>query len=272
MSSTDRFIPNDDTIAKDASTLAAAAGGQIDIAIVLGSGLSNALVELAKFQSIPYEELLGVPIAPLAGHAGAALIGTMHGKRVVAFAGRVHMYQGFSASQVTVNVRLAHAAGAKTLILTNAAGALNSAYAAGDLMLISDHINLMGANPLVGARLDNPFTDMMNAYDPNLRDLAREVAGDDNRLREGVYAGLLGPSYETPAEARYLRGVGADAVGMSTVFETILGRTFGMKVLGFSLITNVVGAPETTHAEVMHEANLAGPRLAKIIDGTIARL
>ncbi len=268
----ERFNPNDETIAKDASTIESAAGGPIDIAIVLGSGLSNALAAHADFTSITYDRLLGIPVAPLAGHAGAALIGTMHGKRVVAFAGRVHMYQGFSAAQVTVNVRLAHAAGAKTLILTNAAGALNDAYAPGDLMLLSDHINLTGANPLTGARLDNPFTDMMHAYDPTLRGIARDVAGADPKVREGVYAGLLGPSYETPAEARYLRGIGADAVGMSTVLETILGRTFGMSVLACSLITNVVGAPETTHAEVMHEANLAGPRLAAIIDGTIARM
>lgn len=270
MSITDRYVLNEETLAKDASTIEAAAGGPVDIAIVLGSGLSNAMATHATFDSIPYDRLLGMPVAPLAGHAGEALVGTMHGKRVVAFAGRVHMYQGFSAAQVTVNVRLAHAAGAKTLIVTNAAGALNAAYAAGDLMLIADHINLMGSNPLIGARLDNPFTDMMNAYSPRLRDLAREIAGDDPKIREGVYAGLLGPSYETPAEARYLRGIGADAVGMSTVFETILARTFGMTVLGVSLITNVVGAPETTHAEVMHEANLAGPRLANIIDGVIA--
>ena len=270
----DRFNPNDDTIAKDASTIESAAGGPIDIAIVLGSGLSNALAAHADFTSITYDRLLGIPVAPLAGHAGAALIGTMHGKRVVAFAGRVHMYQGFSAAQVTVNVRLAHAAGAKTLIVTNAAGALNSAYRAGDLMLIDDHINLMGSNPLVGARLDNPFTDMMHAYDPGMRGIAKDIATSlgDERVREGVYAGLLGPSYETPAEARYLRGIGADAVGMSTVFETILARTLGMKVFGVSLITNVVGAPETTHAEVMHEANLAGPRLAAIIDGVIGRI
>jgi purine-nucleoside phosphorylase len=266
----DPRIPHARQLALDASKIAEAAGGDIDVAIVLGSGLSAVFGVDANLSEIPYGSLLGMPVAPLVGHTGAALVGTIHGKRVVAFAGRVHLYQGFSAQQVTVNVRLAHAAGAKTFIVTNAAGALNPAYAAGDLMLISDHINLTGTNPLIGVPLENPFVDMMHAYDPHFRSLARDVAGDDQTVREGVYAGLLGPNYETPAEARYLRGIGADAVGMSTVLETILARSMGMKVLGISLITNMVGAPETTHSEVTTIAGSAGPRLAKLIDGVIA--
>lgn len=268
----DRRTPNQKLLARDASTLEETAGGPIDVAIVLGSGLSNAMAKYATFTSIPYDRLLGMPLAALAGHAGEALVGTMHGKRVVAFAGRVHMYQGFSALQVTVNVRLAHAAGAKTLVLTNAAGALNTAYKAGDLMVLSDHLNLTGANPLIASDLANPFIDMAGAYDAVLRGLAVEAAGGDARVHEGVYAGLMGPTYETPAESRYLRTIGADAVGMSTVLETILARSKGMNVLGVSLITNEAGGAETTHEEVTTVANAAGSRLAAIIDTVISKL
>jgi purine-nucleoside phosphorylase len=259
-------------IAEDAATIVAAAGGPIDAAIVLGSGLSNAMAKYATFTSVPYARLKSIPAASLAGHAGEALVGTMHGKRVLAFAGRVHMYQGFSASQVTVNVAISHAAGAKTLVLTNAAGALNESYRAGDLMILSDHLNLTATNPLIGSGLPNPFIDMAGAYDATLRGWAREAAGADDRVREGVYAGLLGPTYETPAESRYLRAIGADAVGMSTVLETILARSKGMSVLGISLITNEAGGAETTHEEVTAVANAAGSRLAAIVDATIAKL
>jgi len=264
-----RRTPNQKILAHDAKLLEETAGGPIDVAIVLGSGLSSALSQLAAFTSIPYDRLLGMPTATLSGHAGEALVGTVGGKRVVAFAGRVHMYQGFSASQVTVNVRLARASGAKTMILTNAAGALNPAFTSGQLMLIEDHINLTGTNPLVGAALDNPFVDMARCYSPRLRQLARQIAGDDESVVEGVYLALLWPSYETAAEGRYLRGTGADAVGMSTVLETILARSYGMEVLGISLITNTVGADETTHAEVTAVAASAAPRLAKIVAGVL---
>lgn len=268
----DRRTPTEKVLAHDATLLEETAGGPIDVAIVLGSGLSGALSQLASFTSIPYDRLLGLPVATLAGHVGEALVGTVGGKRVVAFAGRVHMYQGFSASQVTVSVRLAHASGAKAMILTNAAGGLNPAFKPGNLMLIEDHLNLTGANPLIAAALDNPFIDMARCYSPRLRHLAREVAGNDPSVVEGVYLALLGPSYETAAEGRYLRGLGADAVGMSTVLETILARSFGMEVFGVSLITNAVGADETTHAEVTAVAGQAAPRLAAIIAGVLERM
>lgn len=246
--------------------------GAVDVAVVLGSGLSRALSRMTDVERVPYGDLPDAPVARLAGHAGEALIGTLHGKRVLGFAGRVHLYQGFSAKQVTFNVRIAAACGAKTLLLTNAAGGLNPAFAAGDVMLIGDHINLTGANPLAGTESDDPFVDMLDAYDPELRAMARAADTDDATLHEGVYCGLAGPNYETRAEAHYLRTIGADAVGMSTVLETLLARRHGMRVLGLSSITNSVGASETTHAEVTRVANAAADRIARILDGVIAKL
>jgi purine-nucleoside phosphorylase len=241
---------------------------RIDVAVVLGSGLSELLGERAAFERLAYADI-GMPVAALAGHAGHALTGTWHGKRVLAFAGRVHGYQGFGAAEVTRNIAIAADAGAKTVLLTNAAGAVNSELRAGDLMVIADHLNLSGMNPLAGSGLTNPFINMTDAYSPRLRALAHQI---DGNLREGVYAGLLGPTYETPAEARYLRTIGADAVGMSTVLETIAARARNIDVFGVSLITNVVAAPETSHAEVTDVAKQAAPRLAELLDALVERL
>lgn len=242
--------------------------GEVDIAVVLGSGLSELLAERAVFNRIAYADI-GMPVAQLAGHAGHAMVGRWHGKRVLAFAGRVHAYQGFEARDVTRNIAIAVEHGAKTLLLTNAAGAINPEYRAGDLMVIGDHLNLSGMNPLVGSGLANPFVNMTDAYSPALRTLAHSL---DANMREGVYAGLLGPTYETPAEARYLRMIGADAVGMSTVLETIAARAKGLDVFGVSLITNVVAAPDTSHAEVTDVAKTAAPRLATLLDGLVERV
>lgn len=247
--------------------------GEIDVAVVLGSGLSELLggdeyAERALFNRVPYADI-GMPVARLAGHAGHALVGRWHGKRVLAFAGRVHGYQGFEARDVTRNVAIAAEHGAKTLLLTNAAGALNPEFKPGDLMVIEDHINLSGMNPLVGSGLSNPFFNMTHAYSPELRKLAHSI---DENLHEGVYAGLLGPTYETPAEARFLRMIGADAVGMSTVLETIAARAKGLDVFGVSLITNAVAAPDTSHAEVTDVARTAAPRLAKLLDSLVERV
>jgi purine-nucleoside phosphorylase len=242
--------------------------GEIDLALVLGSGLSDLLGERALFTRIPYAEI-GMPVASLAGHAGHALVGSWHGKRVLAFAGRVHAYQGFEAREVTSNISIAAEHGAKVIFITNAAGALNEGYRPGDLMVIGDHLNLTGLNPLIGSGLANPFVNMTHAYSPRLRALAYRI---DGALHEGVYAGLLGPTYETPAEARYLRTIGADAVGMSTVLETIAARARGIEVFGVSLITNVVGSPETSHEEVMDAAQRAASRLASLLDGMINAL
>ncbi len=254
---------------RDPSLIRDAAGGDIDIAIVLGSGLAKALGKNFERVAIPYDRLTSLPFSALPGHRGEALVCTWSGRRVLALSGRAHLYQGFSAAQVTAGVRLARAAGARAIVLTNAAGALDPAYDAGDLMLLADHLNLTGTNPLLGAGFENPFVDMANAYASRLRDAARAHATHEHRLREGVYVGLLGPSYETSAEAHYLRTIGGDAVGMSTVLETIMARALGMEVLAFSLITNVVGAAETTHQEVMATADASAPRLADLIEKTL---
>ncbi|HEV3155669.1 MAG TPA: purine-nucleoside phosphorylase [Candidatus Baltobacteraceae bacterium] len=242
--------------------------GEIDVAIVLGSGLSDVLGERAVFDRIPYGEI-GIPLAPLEGHAGNALVGRWHGKRVLAYAGRIHAYQGFDARDITRSITIAADCGAKTVLLTNAAGSLNENIRPGDLMLITDHINLSGLNPLVGSGLANPFINMTDAYSKRLRDVARLI---DDDLVEGVYACLLGPTYETTAEANFLRTIGADAVGMSTVLETIAARARKLEVFGVSLITNMVAAPETSHAEVTEAARSAGRRLADLIEELVQRV
>ena len=268
----DRRSPNDKLLAHDASIVRDSADGPIDLAIVLGSGLSSTLRDRFESKSLPYDMLLGFPVASLRGHAGEALIGTWQGKRVCVFAGRVHLYQGFSPQQVTVNVRLAHAAGARMMVLTNAAGALNPEFASGDFMALSDHINLTGSNPLIGVPHENPFVDMLDCYSSRLRTLLKSVAKPEHRLREGVYAGLVGPSYETFAEGRYLRSIGADAVGMSTGLETIFARFLGMGVLGIILITNVVGGAETSHGDVTEQAAARAGHLADLLEAFIAKL
>jgi len=261
----DRRSPNDKLLAADASKLQEAAGGPIECAIILGSGLSSALRDAFTHVSIPYDTLLGMPVATLRGHAGEVLCGTLHRKRVAAFAGRVHLYQGFSPMQVTTSVRLAHAAGARMVILTNAAGSLRDDFAQGDIMMLADHLNLTGRNALIGWPHENPFVDMADAYSARLRAIVRSVATPEHRLREGVYAGLQGPNYETAAEAAYLKTIGADAVGMSTVLEAIFARFLSMGVLGFSMITNVVAAPGTSHVDVTEQGARTGPVLADLI-------
>ncbi|GAC1658236.1 MAG: purine-nucleoside phosphorylase [Vulcanimicrobiaceae bacterium] len=248
------------------------AGGTIEVAIVLGSGLSKAIDSKLKLVRMPFSKFEEMPFAALKGHAAEVLAGEWHGKRIAVFAGRVHLYQGFSPQDVTYNVRLAHACGARNLIVTNAAGGLNPAFTPGELMLLIDHLNLTGANPLTAQKSKNPFIDMGDAYAPHLRQLAKQAAQRTAPIREGVYAGVLGPTYETPAEARYLRILGADAVGMSTVLETIQARALGMFVLGFSAVTNTVGSAETSHAEVTAMAARSGARLAEILDGVIASI
>lgn len=242
--------------------------GEIDVAIVLGSGLSDVLGERAVFDRISYGEI-GVPVASLEGHAGHALLGRWHGKRVLAYAGRVHAYQGFDARDITRSVSVAADCGARTVILTNAAGALNPEFRPGDLMMITDHINLSGLNPLVGSGLSNPFINMTAAYSERLRSIARSI---DEDLVEGIYACMLGPTYETPAEADFLRRIGADAVGMSTVLETIAARSRKMDVFGVSLITNIVASRDTTHSDVTGAASSAAPRLGDLLEGLIQRI
>lgn len=247
------------------------AGGEIELAIVLGTGLSELVsAQIADAVRIPYAKL-GFPQAKLSGHAGEAIVGRWHRRRVAAFAGRFHLYQGFDARTVTAQVALARDAGAKTLILTNAAGGLNQNFAAGDLMLIVDQINLTGTSPLIGPDDPNPFVQMLGAYDAGLAEHARRRAAQLGiALREGVYAGLVGPAFETHAEARWLRSI-ADVVGMSTVLETIRARALDMRVLGISVITNMVGLP-TSHEEVIATTTARAPTLARLLDSIVESL
>jgi purine-nucleoside phosphorylase len=267
----DRRSPTDKILFHDAATVESAAGGRIDLAIVLGTGLSSAIGKNFSHTALPYDRMLGMAIVPLEGHAGEALIGTWHTKRVIVFAGRPHLYQGFSAQQVTTNVRLSHAAGARSVILTNAAAAVDPAFEPGDLMLITDHINLTGRNPLLGATIADPFVDTSAMYSARLRQLVKECSEPEHRLRDGVYAGVLGPTYETPAEAHFLRTIGAHAVGMSTVLEAIFAYALGLSVLGISAIATRAGTLQR-HSAAVATASTAGPRLGDLVDKLIARI
>ena len=253
------------------------AGGDVDCAIVLGSGFGAVLRDRIEANAVAYKKLAGMPQPTVAGHAGEALIGELHGRRVIAFSGRFHLYEGRSALEVTYPVAIAAAAGARTIVLTNAAGAVNTDYHPGDLMLLSDQINLTGTSPLLGTQppfgIKDRFVDMVEAYSPHLRDLARHMAGEyEIVMQNGVYAGLAGPAYETPAEARYLRTLGADAVGMSTVLETIAARALHCQVVAFSLITNVHNGGKTSHVDVLAAAARGAESVARLIEGIVANL
>jgi purine-nucleoside phosphorylase len=228
-----------------------------DLAIILGSGLGGLSRVIEDASRISFGQIPGFPQATVAGHEGAVIVGTLGGRDVVALSGRFHMYEGHPAALAAFPVRVFHALGIRQLFVSNAAGGISQNLAAGDLMIISDHLNLMGANPLVGAAQDGEtrFPDMTDAYDPALRKVLRAAAEKLSiSIREGVYAGLLGPSYETPSEVKMLRTLGADAVGMSTVPEVIMARALGIRVAGVSCITNaatgVTGAT-LSHAEVL---------------------
>jgi purine-nucleoside phosphorylase len=249
-----------------------------DAAIVLGSGLGGLADRIENPVRVPYAQVPGFPTSTVAGHAGAVIAGTLAGKFVVALAGRFHLYEGHSARIAAFPARVMHALGASTLIVSNAAGGVNRLWQPGDLMLIRDHINLMFQNPLIGAleEGDVRFPDMSAPYDGPLSELARTVAREQGvLLREGVYAALSGPAYETPAEVRMLAVLGADATGMSTVPEVIVARAIGMRVLGFSCITNLAcGISNTpiTHAEVLETTARVADAFQRLITGIIARL
>jgi purine-nucleoside phosphorylase len=254
------------------------AGRVPEIAIVLGSGLGGLADEIEPIAAIPFRNVPGFPSATVTGHAGTVIVGTLEGKLVVALAGRFHLYEGHDVRLAAFPARVVHALGVKTLVVSNAAGGVNAQWGAGDLMLIRDHINLMFRNPLIGAveEGDVRFPDMSAPYDARLAELARAVATEQGTtLREGVYAGLLGPAYETPAEVKMLGILGADAVGMSTVPEVIVARAVGLRVLGVSCITNLAAglspAP-ITHAEVLETTAHAAGRFKRLVRGVIARL
>jgi purine-nucleoside phosphorylase len=250
-------------------------GNEPSAAIVLGSGLGALADQIDAVARIPFRDVPGFPTATIAGHAGALIAGTLAGKFVIALAGRFHMYEGHDVALAAFPARVARALGANTLIVSNAAGGVNRLWQPGDLMLIRDHINLMFRNPLVGAveEGDTRFPDMSEPYDSALGALTRRIATQQGvLLREGVYAGLLGPAYETPAEVRMLTLLGADAVGMSTIPEVIVARAMSMRVLGVSCITNLacgLSSSPITHAEVLETTATAATKFTALIRGVV---
>jgi purine-nucleoside phosphorylase len=246
--------------------------------IVLGSGLGGLASRIADAVAVPFADIPGFPAATVVGHAGQLIGGSLGGRPVVALAGRFHMYEGHDAALAGFPVRVLHALGVETLFVSNAAGGINRAFEPGDLMLIRDHLNLMFRNPLVGALEpgDIRFPDMSAPYDEalavQLRDHARTLGLP---LREGVYAGLLGPTYETPAEVRMLATLGADAVGMSTVPEVIVARALGIRVAGISCITNLasgISPHPLSHAEVIETTALVASRFEALVERWVAGL
>jgi purine-nucleoside phosphorylase len=250
-----------------------------EVAIILGSGLGALADAVRADVAIPYAEIPHFVGAGVEGHAGRLLIGVLAGRPVAVMCGRVHFYEGHAMAQVVLPVRALHALGARTLIVSNAAGGLNRDYAAGDLMLITDHINFMGTNPLVGANEDDlgpRFPDMSQAYDPALLALADGTAARLGiPLRKGIYLGVTGPSYETPAELRMMARWGADAVGMSTVHEVIVARHMGMRVLGLSAIADKATGevPEkVTHEAVIAAVKRLEPNFVRLVSAIVGQL
>jgi purine-nucleoside phosphorylase len=250
-----------------------------EAAIILGTGLGGLAREIAKPVAIPYEEIPGFPVSTVESHAGRLIGGTIAGRTVIAMQGRFHLYEGYTAQQVSFPVRVMRELGARTLFVSNASGGLDPSWTPGDLMLIADHINLLGENPLVGANddaLGPRFPDMSAPYDAALRARAREVAKQaGTTLREGVYAAVTGPTFETRAEYRMLRLLGADAVGMSTVPEVIVAVHGGMRVFGVSMITDLCD-PDTlepvTLERIVATAQQAEPRLTALVRGVLERM
>lgn len=268
-----------DAVRVAAEVVRARFGRVPEVAIVLGTGLGGLTREIDVDASIPYAAIPGFAASTVESHAGQLLCGTLGGKTVVAMQGRFHRYEGYSLRQVTFPVRVLHALGAETLVVSNAAGGMHPRWAPGDLMLITDHINLLGDNPLIGEnddRLGVRFPDMSVPYDAGLRALAREVAAIHGIvLREGVYVAVTGPALETRAEYRMLRTLGGDVVGMSTVPEVIVAVHAGMRVLGISIITDscLPDALEPVElATILANAGRAEPTLTALVRGVLERL
>jgi len=268
-----------DRVEEAAAAVRVRCGETPRVAIVLGSGLGDFAETLPDAVVLPYESLPNWPRSTVVGHAGKLVIGSLAGRRVAALSGRVHAYEGHDFATVTFAVRVMGRLGVKQLVLTNAAGGINTDFRQGVLMLIQDHINMMGGNPLVGPndeRFGPRFPDMTAVYSPRLRALAGEAAAEAGAfLTHGVYAGLLGPSYETPAEIRFLRTAGADAVGMSTVPEAIVAQHMGMEVLGISCITNMAAGvldQPLVHEEVLETAKRVRGSFIALLEQIVARL
>ena len=248
-------------------------------AIILGTGLGELAHEIEDKNEIPYTEIPNFPVSTVEGHSGKLIIGTLGGKKVLAMQGRFHYYEGYDMKQVTFPVRVFQALGIEYLFVSNAAGGMNSSFDIGDIMLIEDHINLFPEHPLHGKNfneLGTRFPDMSEAYNKSLRLMAMEIAKEKNiKLQHGVYIGLQGPTFETPAEYNWLRIIGGDAVGMSTVPEVIVANHAGIKVLAFSIITGlgVIGKiVEVSHEDVQEAAKIAQPKMAEIMRAIIQKI
>ncbi|WP_420869576.1 purine-nucleoside phosphorylase [Cohnella ginsengisoli] len=250
-----------------------------EIGLILGSGLGVIGDDMEQAVTIPYEDIPHFPVSTVEGHAGELVVGRLQGRPVALMRGRFHMYEGYEPERTALPVRVMKMLGIKTLFVTNAAGGVNLAYEPGNLMIISDHLNLTGRNPLVGPN-DNAlgvrFPDMSDAYTRRLRQIAKETAAELGiPVREGVYAGLLGPNYETPAEIRMLRGVGADAVGMSTVSEVLVARHSGLEVIGISCISNMAAGildQPLSHEEVMETTERVKQQFIQLVLALLPKL
>jgi purine-nucleoside phosphorylase len=258
-------------------------GREPHIAVVLGSGLGAFADELADPVAIPYSEIPGWPVSTAVGHSGKLVFGQLKGTTgkldVAVMAGRAHLYEGYTPAEVTAGVRVLHRLGARSIVFTNAAGGINLSYQQGALVVISDHINLQGSHPLIGPNDDSAgprFPDMSEAYSSAYRALAHQVAQQlDIQLDEGVYAALTGPSYETPAEIRYLRSIGADLVGMSTVPEVIVANYLGMRVLAISCVTNMAAGilpQKINHEEVLETGRKVRDTLIRFLKALLPKL
>ncbi len=268
-----------DCVAEAATFIQSRAERTIRTAIITGTGLGDAVADLDNVATFDYSQIPHFPVSTVVSHSGRMMIGSLAGTGLMVMQGRFHLYEGYTSREVTFPVRVMRAMGVRNLIVSNAAGGMDSTFDQGDLMVIRDHINLTGENPLVGPNDDASgprFPDMTAAYDPVLMQDARRVAdAHDITLKSGVYAGLKGPSLETPAEIRYLKTIGADAVGFSTVMETISAVHAGMRVLGLSIITNIndPNRPQPASVEAIVEvANQAAPRLNRLIRTIVTRL
>ena len=252
------------------------------VGMILGSGLNSLADSVQKADVIPFGDIPNWPVSTVHGHAGRLVIGELEGQPVMVMQGRIHFYEGYSISQITLPVRVMIRLGLEMMVVTNAAGGVNPEFSPGDVMLITDNLNLLGmagANPLMGPNIDElgpRFPDMSQSYDPKLMALARQAASENRiPLREGVYCGLSGPSFESPADLRFLKLAGADAVGMSTVPEVIVARHGGLRVLGFSGISNKAnldGSTVTTHEEVIEAGKVITPKMEKVIRGVLRSL
>ena len=249
------------------------------IGVVLGSGLGMFADALTESVRLPYREIPGLPVSTAVGHRSELVVGTFDGIPIAVMSGRFHLYEGYTAQQVVSGIRLFRELGVRRVVLTNAAGGINPDFGEGALVLVSDHINLQGANPLVGpndAGLGDRFPDMTEVYSASLREIAKRTAAELGvRLFEGVYAGMLGPSYETPAEIRFLRTIGADLVGMSTVPEAIAANHLGMQILGISCVTNIaagLSGRKLSHEEVLEIGRRVSTTLLQLLGGLLPKL